>query len=171
MKNSKNGSSNKIITYQMPIFERILATFSAFFLSVIPAVYLLIPLYDNTKELLLGITGLIAVLAYDIYTYFCVFKTYICLDMYGKKLVIREFMQAERVVYLEDVAYLAVTVDPENHNIFSLDINHVSYVQKINSWSTHPSCRLAMFSVHKRQTKRLRDFAHKCNQHLNASNS
>ena len=170
MKNLKNGSSSKIIIYQMPLFERILAIFSAIFLSVIPAAFLLIPLHHNTQELLLGIAVLIAVLAYDVYTFFCVFKTYICLDIYGKKLIIREFLQAERVVGLEDVACLAVTFDPKYNNIFSLDINHSSYTEKITSWSTHPSCRLALFCVIERQTKRLRNFVRKCNQHIKASN-
>ena len=171
MKNSRNGFSSKIIIYQMPMFERILALFSAIFLSVIPCLYLFIPLFGNTKELFLGITGLIAVLAYDIYTYFCVFKTYICFDVCGKELVIREFLQTEEVVRLEDVTCLAVTLDPKYHNIFSLDINHRSYTQKITSWSTHPSCRLALFRVNERQVKRLRDFAYKCNQHLNVTTS
>ena len=171
MKNSKNGSSNKIIVYQMPLFERLLGAFSAIALIVIPLAYLFVPLYKNQKEFALGIVILVTMIAYCVFMYMCIFKTYICFDLCSNKLVIREFLQTKKEIPLTDIAHLTLSEDLIHKGIFSLDINRTSYTQKIFSWSTHPSCRLAMFRVYERQTKRLRIFVDKCNQYFVAQNS
>lgn len=161
----------KIIVYQMPLLERFLGAFSAIVLLAIPLAYLFIPLYENSKEFMLGIVIFAAVTAYCVLMYLCIFKTYICLDISGNKLVIREFLQAKKEIPLTDVASLTVSDDLMRKGVFSLDINRIGYTQKILSWSTHPSYRLAMFRVYERQTKRLRRFVDKCNQYFAAQNS
>ena len=90
MKNLKNGFSNKITIYQMPLLERLLGLFSVVVLAPLPILGLLIPLYDNSKELLLVIILLISMIIYCVFMYFNIFKTYICLDVQNQKLIIRE---------------------------------------------------------------------------------
>ncbi len=171
MKNLKNGSSNKLIIYQMPLFERLLGAFSAIALTVIPLTYLFIPLYKNPKEFALGVVILVTMIAYCVFMYLCIFKTYICFDLGGNKLVIREFLQTKKEIPLTDIARLTLSDDLIRKGIFSLDINRIGYTQQILSWSTHPSCRLAMFRVYERQSKRLRKFVDKCNQYFLVQNS
>ena len=166
MKNSRNGCSNRIIVYQMPLFERILGMLSAIALVVIPLAYLFIPLYENAKEFTLGIVILVTMIAYCVFMYLCIFKTYICFDLGSNKLVIKEFLQTKKEISLTDIAHLTVSYDPKSKDVFSLDINCIGYTLKIFSWSTHPSCRLAMFRVYERQTKRLKRFVDECNQYL-----
>lgn len=155
----------------MPLFERLLGAFSAIALIVIPLAYLFVPLYKNSKEFAIGIVILATMIAYCVFMYLCIFKTYICLDLCSNKLVIREFLQTKKEIPLTDIARLTLSDDPIRKGIFSLDINHIGYTQQILSWSTHPSCRLAMFRVYERQTKRLRRFVDKCNQYFVVQNS
>ena len=91
MKKLKNGFSNNIIIYQMPLIERILGIVSAVFLTLLPIVGLIVPLYEDIKEFFMLLGLLLAMIMYCIFMYFIVFKTYICIDIKNNKIVIRKF--------------------------------------------------------------------------------
>lgn len=168
MKNLKNGFSNKITIYQMPLLERVLGLFSVMVLLPLPILGLSIPLYSNSNELLLVIILLISMIIYSIFMYLNIFKTYICLDVQNQKLIIREspgFKKEE--LYTDNIIDIKVSDGIKYKELFTIDINYGSYTKKINSWSAHPTCRLAMFGVYRRQTKRLEIFAKLCNEYLN----
>ena len=64
MKKSKSGYLNKIIIYQMPLFERIMVVLSALVLTALPILGLTLPLYENKKELMLCIVILFVAILY-----------------------------------------------------------------------------------------------------------
>ena len=158
----KHCLNKKIIIYQMPLFERIMGLISAIVLTSIPVSCLVIGVEKNAVVILL-----LAMLMYSIYIVFCAFKTYICLDVSNKKIIIREFPGIKKQeLPLDNLKELKISDGTQYKDLFTIDINYVGYSKKINSWSTHPSCRLAMFNVYVRQTKRLKKFILKCEKHL-----
>lgn len=165
MENLKSGFSNKIIVYQMPLFERIMGIFSMVVLTSIPILGLIIPLYESKKELIVVLVLLIAMILYCFFMYFNIFMTYICLDVKNKKLVIREspgFKKEE--LYLDNIIDIKVSDGIDYKELFTIDIHCNGYTKKIISWSTEP--RLTLFNTYKRQIKRLKNFTEKCNQVL-----
>jgi len=135
----------------------------------IPILGLAFQLYENEKVLILIIVILIAMIIYGIFMIFNVFLTYICLDIKNGKLIIRESPGIKKEeINLDNVIDIKVSNGIKYKELFTIDIYCISYTKKIISWSFHPSCRLAFFSVYKRQTKRLNDFADKCNKYLNS---
>ncbi len=161
----KNKSMNKtkVIIYQMPLLERIMGIFSAIFLTLIPIACLILGFERKLEMIIL----LLVMIAYCAYMYFLVFKTYMCLDIKNKKLIIREFPGIKkRELSLENIKGIQISDDPQYKQSFTIDINYMGYTEKIISWSAHPTCRLALFGVYRRQTKRLKKFAKKCNAYL-----
>lgn len=159
----KNESSNKdkIIIYQMPLLERLIGIFSAMVLTSIPVVCLILG-YESKLEIIIL---LLCMILYCIFIYFNAFKTYICLDIKNQKLIIREDPGIHSIkIDMDDVIDLHVVDGVEYKYLFTIDINYISgHTKKIKSWSHHPSCRLAMFNVYGRQTKRLKKFCYECN--------
>lgn len=159
----KHCLNRKVIIYQMPLFERIMGIFSAIGLTLIPIVCLFIGVEKIFEMVIL----LLVMLMYSVFMFFCAFKTYICLDVDNKKIIIREFPGIKKQeLPLDNLKEIKISDDTQYKNLFTLDINYVGYSKKINSWSTHPSCRLAMFNVYGRQTKRLKKFILKCEKYL-----
>lgn len=153
----------RIIIYQMPLFERIMAVFSAIVLSAIP----IIGLFLGFERIGGMIILLLAMIAYSVFVFFMSFKTYICLDVKENKLIIREiFGLKKEELFLDGIMDMKVSEGTTVKTLFTIDINYGQYTKKITSWSVHPTCRLAMFSVYKRQTKRLKRFTAKCNEFL-----
>lgn len=159
----KHCSNKKIIIYQMPLFERIMGLISAIVLTSIPVICLFIGVEKTFAMVIL----LLVMLMYSIFMVFCAFKTYICLDVSNKKIIIREFPGIKKQeLPLDNLKELKISDGTQYKNLFTIDINYVGYSKKINSWSTHPSCRLAMFNVYGRQTKRFKKFIIKCEKYL-----
>ena len=153
----------RIIIYQMPLFERIMAVFSAIVLSAIPIIGLVLGFEKIGGMIIL----LFAMIAYSVFIFFISFKTYICLDVKENKLIIREdFGIKKEELFLDGIIDMKVSEGTTVKTLFTIDINYGNYTKKITSWSVHPTCRLAMFSVYKRQTKRLKKFTDKCNEFL-----
>lgn len=153
----------KIIIYQMPLFERIMAVFSAIVLSAIPIIGLILGFERIGGMIIL----LLAMIVYNVFIFFISFKTYICLDVKEKKLIIRENVGLKKEeLFLDGITDMKVSEGTTVKTLFTIDINYENYTKKIISWSAHPTCRLAMFSVYKRQTKRLKKFTNKCNEYL-----
>ena len=75
----------------MTLIERILGIVSAVFLTLLPIVGLIVPLYEDIKEFFMLLGLLLAMIMYCIFMYFIVFKTYICIDIKNNKIVIRKF--------------------------------------------------------------------------------
>lgn len=147
----------------MPLFERILAVFSAIVLSAIPIIGLLLGFERRGGMIIL----LLAMFAYDVYIFFISFKTYICLDIEKNKLIIREdFGIKKEELFLDGIIDIKVSDGITIKTLFTIDINYGIYTKKIISWSAHPTCRLAMFGVYKRQTNRLKKFTNMCNNYL-----
>lgn len=136
--------NKKIIIYQMPLFERIIGLFSAIVLTSIP----LICLFMGVEKIFAMVILLLVMLLYSIFIFFCAFKTYICLDVDNNKIIIREFPGIKKQeLPLDNLKELKISGGIQYKNLFTIDINYVGYSKKINSWSTHPSCRLAKFNV------------------------
>ena len=166
MKQLKNGSLSKIIIFQCPTLERILLILSATLWSAIPITYISLHLYQNKEELLKALAILIVMLIYCVFAYFCVFKTYICLNIADNKLIIREnFGFKKTELCLDKFSDIRISDGIQYKELFTIDIKYDGHTQKIVSWSAQPTC-LAMFSVYKRQTKRLNEFSSKCNEYL-----
>ena len=82
---------------------------------------------------------------------------YICLNTNNKKIIIREFPGIRKQeLSLDKLKELKISDGKQYKNLFTIDINYIGYSKKISSWSTHPSCMLAIFNVYGRQTKRLK---------------
>ncbi|MBQ7761532.1 MAG: hypothetical protein IJ400_05705 [Clostridia bacterium] len=165
-KNLKRQNLNKkIIIYQMPILERILGIFSALFLTAIPIVGLILGFERKGAMIIL----LLLMISYCVFMYFTIFKTYICLDVESNKLIVREsFGFKKEELSLDSLISITVSDGMQVKKLFTIDINFRNSTKKIISWSAHPTCRLAMFRVYERQTKRLKSFSDKCNEYLNA---
>jgi len=159
----KHCLNKKIIIYQMPLFERIIGLFSAIVLTSIPVICLFIGVEKTFTMVIL----LLVMLMYSFFVFFCAFKIYICLDWNNKKIIIREFPGIKKQeLPLDNLKEIKISEGIQYKNFFTIDINCVGYSKKINSWSTHPSCRLAIFNVYGRQTKRLKKFILKCQTFL-----
>lgn len=152
----------KIIIYQMPLFERIMGSFSAIGLTSIPLLCIIM----GVEEIFSLVFLLLIMIIYSIYMFFCVFKTYICLDLANKKLIIREFLTKKQEFSLNNFKDIKIVEDKQYKDLFVIDITFAGYHEKIQSWSTHPSCRLAMFNMYERQTKRLKKFISQCEEYL-----
>lgn len=159
----KHCLNKKITIYQMPLFERIMGLFSAIVLTSIP----LICIFIGVEKIFAIVILLLVMLMYSIFIFFCAFKTYICLDVNNKKIIIREFPGIKKQeLPLDNLKELKISDGTQYKNLFTIDINYIGYSKKINSWSTHPSCRLAIFNVYGRQTKRLKKFILKCEKYF-----
>ena len=87
--------------------------------------------------------------------------------MKNKKIIIREFPGIKKQeLPLDNLIEIKVSDGKKYNDLFTIDINYLGYSIKIDSWSIHPSCRLAMFNRYERQTKRLKKFALKCNKYF-----
>jgi len=167
MKKSKRESLNKITIYQMPVFEKIMGTISVLVLTPLPVIALILSLYETKKEFILVLFLLFAMILYSVLMYFSIFKTYIRLDTENKKLIIRESPGIkEEHIRLDNLIDIKVSDNVKYKELFTIDICCKGYTKKIISWSAHPSCRLAMFGVYRRQTKRLKRFAKECNDYI-----
>lgn len=154
--------NKKIIIYQMPLFERIMGLFSIIVLTLI-AVFGLINCVEKFEMSIL----LCAVLIYSGLMFFCIFKTFICLDISNKIIIIREFPGIKKqVLSLYNFKNIKISDGIQKNQFFTIEINYVGYSIKIDSWSTHPSCRLAFFNVYRRQVKRLNKFILRCERSL-----
>ncbi len=159
----KHCLNKKIIIYQMPMLERIMALISAIVLISIPVICLFI----GVEKIFAIVILLLVMLLYSIFMFFCAFKTYICLNTNNKKIIIREFPGIRKQeLSFDKLKELKISDGKQYKNLFTIDINYIGYSKKINSWSTHPSCRLAIFNVYGRQTKRLKKFILKCEKYL-----
>ena len=159
----KDYLNKKIIIYQMPIFERIMGLFFAIVLTSIPVICVFI----GVEKIFPMIILLVIMLMYCIFIFFCAFKTYICLDIVNQKIVIREFPGVKKQEFpLDGLKELKISDGLQCKSLFTIDLNYIGYSKKINSWSTHPSCRLAMFNAYNRQIKRLKKFILKCEKYL-----
>ena len=104
---------------------------------------------------------------YSIYMFFCVFKTYICLDLANKKLIIRELLTKKQEFPLNNFKDIKIVQDKQYKDFITIDINFVGYNKKILSWFTDSSCRLVLFNMYERQTKRLKKFISQCEEYFN----
>lgn len=147
----------------MPLFERIMNVFSAIVLTTVPILGLIL----GYEEKIVIIILLLGMLFYCAVTYFNVFKTYICLDIENKKLIIRESGVLYAIeIDTDDIIDLQVSDGVKHKDWFTIDINYISgRTKKITSWSHHHT-RLAVFKVYERQTSRLKKFCYECNQVL-----
>lgn len=164
----KNKSLNKkIIIYQMTIMDRILAVLSCILFIFLP-IFGLISGFEQVIEMIIF---LLAMIAYSVYIFFCVFKTYICFDIKKNKLIIREspgFKKEELV--LEYILSIGVSDVTYLKKEFTIDINMPGYTKRINSWSGPSPFNISLFGSYKSQTKRLKKFCEKCNEYLNKKN-
>lgn len=158
---SNHCLNKKIKIYQMPLFERIMLIFSAGFMTSIPIAVLILGSEVQLEMVIL----LIAMSFFSVYMFFSVFMTYICVDITKGKVIIREF-PGFRKQELPLAGLKEIKISTEQYNIFTIDFDYGSYSKKINSWSTHPSCRLAMFNAYNRQRARLNKFISKCEKYF-----
>ena len=153
----------KIRIYQMPVLERILGIFSAIVLTAIPISGLILGFERIGGMVIL----LLAMIVYDVFVFWISFKTYICLDLKENKLIIREdFGIKKEELFLDSITNIEVSDGTNVKTLFTIDIHYGSHTKKIISWSAHPTCRLAMFRVYKRQTERLKRYIAKVNTYL-----
>ena len=153
----------KIRIYQMPVLERILGIFSAIVLTAIPISGLILG-FERIGGMIILLS---AAIVYDLFIVWISFKTYICLDVKENKLIIREdFGTKKDEMFLDSITGIEVSDGATVKRLFTIDIHYGRETKKIISWSAHPSCSLAMFSVYKRQTKRLKRYIEKVNAYL-----
>ena len=168
MEKLKNGSLNKITLYQLPLGSQIAYLCSAIGLTFLP-IFGIIVLEEKVAALFI----LLALLAFDVYTFFLVFKTYIRVDFSTNQLIIREFPGfTKMVINLSDVNQMSVYASypaSSKYDYFTFSILHSGGVYHINSWSTGaPLGFILMFNNNRRQVKRLEEFCEKCNQYFNS---
>lgn len=167
MEKLKNGSLNKTTLYQLPLGARIVYLCSAIGLTFLP-IFGIIVLDEKVVALLI----LIALLAFDIYIFFLVFKTYIRVDFDAGQLIVREFPGfTKKVISLDDVRQISISpshIASSKQQYFTISILHCGGVYRIDSWSTGTPGFKLMFNNNRRQIKRLEKFCEKCNQYLNS---
>lgn len=159
----KHYLNKKITIYQMTLLDRILGICSSVLLTVIPIVCLII----KVKKIAGMIVLLIIMIAYCIFMFFNIFKTYIRLDIKNNKLIIRETPGLKKEeLFLDNILSIDVSDGIYTKEFFTIDINMPGYTKKINSWSVPPKSRISMFGGYKKQTKRLKKFCEECNKYL-----
>lgn len=162
---------NKIKIYQIALPDRILAIFSTVFLIMLPILALTIPLYTNTKELLLCIILLLTMVLLAIGTYFMVFNTYLCLDIEKQKFVVKEMVDFSKKEFaIKDILRIEISEDILNNGVFSINLVFSSHTQRIYSWSIGRGS-LPIIENRKNQRNRLEIFAKECNDALNLYNN
>ena len=164
MKNLKNGISNKIIIYKIPIVERIVMMLSAITMTFIPLICIIASLFNNDIELIKMIFLLIIMIFVSFVMYFSAFKTYICFDVDNNKITINEGLKKEEIS-IYGLMSITVETDTKYPNLFSLNYNFVGYTRKDYSWSTGLSSRVLFGSV-RTQRRRLEKFCEECNKYL-----
>ena len=164
MKNLKNGISNKIIIYKIPIVERIVMMLSAITMTLIPLICIIASLFNNDIELIKMIFLLIIMIFVSFVMYFSAFKTYICFDVDNNKITINEGLKKEEIS-IYGLMSITVETDTKYPNLFSLNYNFVGYTRKDYSCSTGPSSRVLFGSV-RTQRRRLEKFCEECNKYL-----
>ena len=168
MEKLKNGSLNKITLYQLPLGSQIAYLCSAIGLTFLP-IFGIIVLEEKVAALFI----LLALLAFDVYIFFLVFKTYIRVDFSTNQLIIREFPGfTKKVINLDDVRQISISpacIASSTQQYFTISILHSAGVYRINSWSKGAPLGFSlMFNNNRRQIKRLEKFCEKCNQYLNS---
>ena len=151
---------NKIIIYQLPLFEKIVYLTSALGLTSISIFCLFIDI-----RIVLKIFLLLAMFSYNVGIFYLVFKTYICLDLLNKKIIIREcpgFRKEE--ISLIGIINFSVLYD-EKAKHYYLNIRYSYFEKKIDSWFIMREAMLVLFP-NIRQSKRLKKFADECNEYL-----
>lgn len=161
MKQSKTESSNRIIIYQMPLFERVMMSFSAIVFILLGIGWILVD--DKAAATVI----LLCIMAYCVLAFLDIFMVYICLDIKNSKLIIREAPGIKKQeLLLSSIVEIKISDGVPYKEFFTIDVICKGYTVKVVSWSAYPTCRLAMFGIYKRQTKRLCAFAKKCNEYL-----
>ncbi len=159
----RKKSLNKIIIYQMTLIDRILGVWSAILFTFLPIIGLILG-FDKVIEMVIL---LLVMVPYCIFMFFDVFKTYICLNIKNKKLIIRETPGLKKEeLFLDSILSIEVSDGVYTKEFFTIDINMPGYTRKISSWSVPPKSRISMFGGYKRQTKRLKKFILKCKKYL-----
>lgn len=137
--NLKNGFSNK---------KRVMCICSAIVLTAIPIFCLAIDVPNKMEVIIL----LIAMLAYCVYIYFLVFKTYISLNCEKRKIIVREYPGFKKeeldLFYVREIKFSDGILEK---NLYTIDIIYNGYTKKIKSWSSHFGQRLAVFNSYNRQ--------------------
>ncbi len=160
--NLKKKSSNKtqIIIHKMPLLDRIFGMFSPIILMSIPIACLCMGIENKLSMIVV----LFALFLFGFLMYLSAFKTYICFDVIGNKITIRDGFKKEEfsTVNLNDINVVNDFRYPE---LFSLDFNYVGYTKKDYSWTSGPGSRV-FFGSKKSQRIRLQKFCEECNQYL-----
>ena len=113
----KNGFSNNLTLYQLPILSKIVYICSVIGLTLLVFLGLIV-----LDEKMLAFFLLIAFILFDIMVFFLVFKTYLRIDFNSKKFIIREFPGfKEKIINLEDIKSIKVSKDYK-YKTFIIDI-------------------------------------------------
>ena len=167
MKNSKNGCSSRIRIYQMPMLERALGCFTMMYEMFLAGGSIWLLIADEEIEALSMIAVCFGMIFVCVFMFFSVFKTYLCLDLKSGFFIIREFPGIKKQeLELRNIRTIRLIDNPKMSNRFEISIDYAGFIVTIRSWSEHPSCRLAMFNMYNRQTKRLKSFIDRCNQYI-----
>ena len=157
----KNGFSNNLTLYQLPILSKIVYICSVIGLTLLVFLGLIV-----LDEKMLAFFLLIAFIIFNIMVFFLAFKTYLRIDFNSKKFIIREFPGfKEKIINLEDIKSIKVSKDYK-YKTFIIDIICENDIIQIKSWSTGYLGFHLMFN-NNIQINRLECFCEKCNQYLN----
>ncbi len=157
----KNGFSNNLTLYQLPILSKIVYICSVIGLTLLVFLGLIV-----LDEKMLAFFLLIAFILFDIMVFFLAFKTYLRIDFNSKKFIIREFPGfKEKIINLEDIKSIKVSKDYK-YKTFIIDIICENDIIQIKSWSTGYLGFHLMFNNNNIQINRLECFCEKCNQYL-----
>ncbi len=171
-----NGSRNnflnkKLIIYQLPLFERTAFLLSAIFLTAIPVICLCLPNAYEDQTHIIFIVLLLAMIVYDIYIFFGVFKLYVCLDFKCNKLIVRERIGFKKwEVPLVNVKSLCVTEGQNGYFTFDVKVNSTNIKLKGFCETTFGRGGVP-FNGYKRQTNRLKKFCDEVNLYLSQYNT
>ena len=163
--NTEKKEFKRIVIYMTPVFERVTILTTFFFLTVLSVIGVFM-LEDHRGK---SVVVFLLMLIFDLL--FCIdtFRSYIALDPKKGLLTVREFFGTKKEEFdLSTVCRIEISdgVVGFDENAFTVDIVGKGYTQKIDSWSTYPGLRSAMFCARRRQRKRLTLFADRCNAYL-----
>ena len=161
---NKSLNKNKIIIYQIPLFERILFIVSPFFLLAI-SIYGLIGEYTKIGNIILVLCMIFCCLFMPLEA----LKRYICLDLENKKLIIQEgpCSKKQEISIYGLVGFRVINWDKNSKSLFKLEVIFNGYTNEIYSWSVGMGSKYPILTTNLVQRKRLENFCEECNKYLN----
>jgi hypothetical protein len=162
MKDSKPKSlnKNKIILYQTPLFDRIMAIFTFTFLSLLGIYSLISDMQDKGNVMFL-----IIIIIFGIGVRFMHKKTYLLFDPEDNIFIAKHCGATQMSILISDIKSFKLSYHDKQFNL-NIVLKNGDIVKDIRWWNYYDIRKASLFASHERQADRLYEFCEECNAYL-----